>query len=125
MITGTLVALALVLGYAVATGLLLATTFGIAAARPEWVTREHRLTGRYKLIQAMLWLICVTAGAYVTATVAGSVDGWIVGVTLTAMLTGVLWASVWEAQQRGMPLQIALNIAVVTGVSAGYALRVS
>lgn len=123
MITGTLILFALVLGYVVVIGLSLAATFGITAARPNWVTKGHRLTCGYKLLQALVWLVCVTAGSFVTAAVAGSVDGFIVGAMLAAILICVLWASGWEARQRGMAHQILMSLVVVAGVSAGYALR--
>ena len=64
MILGTLILVALLLGYMLAVGCMLVATFGLTSASPEFVIREHRITARYKRLQAAIWLVCVTAGAF-------------------------------------------------------------
>jgi len=122
MITGTLIAFALLFGYVVTVGLSLVATLGIAAARPGWVAENYRLKSGYKFLQGLLWLVCVTAGAYATAAVAG-VHPWIVGTVLAGILIGVLWTNVWEARQRGLGHQVLISLFSLAGVGAGYVLR--
>jgi hypothetical protein len=40
---------------------LLAATFGLTSASPGFVAKEHRITAGYKRLQALVWLVCVTA----------------------------------------------------------------
>jgi hypothetical protein len=124
MITGVLILVAaLAFGYVVAVGLAMAATFGIAAASPAFVTREHRIRQRYKLIQELLWLVCTAAGGYVTAAVTSTANPWLSGALLAGILLLVLWTNTWEMRQRGLANQFLMSVVTVAGVVAGYVLR--
>ena len=55
MITGTLILVAVLLGYGMAVGCSLVATFGLTSASPDFVAREHRITAGYKRVQALIW----------------------------------------------------------------------
>ena len=122
MIGGTQVALALVLGYGLTVLCMLAATFGLTSASPAFVAKEHRITDGYKRLQALVWLACVTAGAFVTCAVAQGRYQWIVPSVLAAAFVGMLWHNRWEAQQRGLAHQILMSLVAVLGVAAGFGL---
>jgi len=123
MITGSFLALALFLGYAVTVGLSMAATFGISAALPSFVAEDYRIRRRYKFVQDVVWLICTTAGGYVAALVIGPARPWMGGIGLVAILVGVLWRNAWEMRQRGIEHQILMSVATVVGVVAGFLIR--
>jgi len=123
MITGTIIAVALIAGYLVVVGLSLAATFGIAKAAPHIVMKNYRLKSSYKFLQDVVWLACVIVGAYVTALIAGTLHPWFVATLLAGSLIGVMWSNVWETRQRGLAHEILMTILAVAGVAAGYALR--
>ena len=121
MITGTLILVAVLLGYAMTVGCSLVATFGLASASPDFVARDHRITAGYKRVQALLWLACVTAGAFVACGVAQQGGSPLVTATLLAgSLIGMLWFNTWEARQRGMAHQILISLVSLVGVVAGY-----
>jgi hypothetical protein len=122
MITGTLILVAILLGYGIAVGCSLVATFGLGAASPEFVVRDHRITAGYKRVQALIWLVCATAGGFVTCAAAQGAHEWFVGGLLTAGLIGMLWLNTWEARQRGMAHQILMSLVSLIGVVAGYGL---
>jgi hypothetical protein len=122
MISGTQVALALVLGYGLTVLCLLAATFGLASASPAFVAKEHRITAGYKRLQALVWLVCVTIGAFATCAVAQGKYRWIVPSVLAAAFIGMLWQNKWEAEQRGLAHQILMSLVAVLGVAAGFGL---
>jgi hypothetical protein len=124
MVTATLIALALILGYVVTIGLSLAVTLWIGSAKPSMVTDQYRIRNSYKLLQEAVWLVCAAIGAYLTALVAGDVAPfWFVGSLLAAALIAVLWSNSWEARQRGLGHQILMTLVSICGVVAGYMLR--
>jgi uncharacterized oligopeptide transporter (OPT) family protein len=123
MITGSFLALALFLGYAVTIGLSMAATFGISAASPSFVAENYRIRRRYKFVQDVVWLVCTTAGGYVAALVIGSTRPWLGGVGLVAILLGVLWTNAWEMRQRGTEHQIVMSLVTAAGVAAGFIIR--
>jgi hypothetical protein len=121
MITGTLIALALILGYLVAVGLSMAVTFGVTKAAPEFVASDHMLKTGYRLFQAVDWTACVIVGSYLSALVASiTIRPWFVGGLLAALLVLVLWINTWEVRQRGLGHQLLMSAATVAGVGAGY-----
>jgi hypothetical protein len=122
MITDFLVAAALALGYAVAVGLSMAATFGVTAASPGFVAREHRIRPAYKLVQELLWLLCATAGGFVTAAVSGVTMPWFSGAVLAGIMIVVLWTNTWEMRQRGPVHQVLMSVVSIAGVAAGYIL---
>ena len=122
MIAATLIVIALLLGYGMAVGCLLVATFGLTSASPDFVAREHRVTAGYKRVQAVVWLLCVTAGGFATCAVAQGARPWLVPVVLAASLIGMLWWNTWEARQRGMAHQILMSVVSILGVTAGYGL---
>jgi hypothetical protein len=123
MITGTLILVAVLMGYAMTVGCSLVATFGLASASPDFVAREHRLTASYKRVHALLWLVCVTAGAFVACGVAQQGGSPLVAATLLAgSLIGMLWFNTWEARQRGMAHQILMSLVSLVGVVSGYGL---
>lgn len=122
MVTGTLVALALLLGYVLTVGCSMVATFGLTSASPEFVAKNYRVTPEYKRVQALVWLVAVTAGAFVTCAVAQGAYPWIVPVLLATILIGMLWVNSWEARQRGMAHQILMSLVTIVGVVAGYGL---
>jgi hypothetical protein len=122
MITGTLILVAVLLGYGITVGCSLVATFGLASASPDFVAREHRITPGYKRVQALIWLICATAGGFVTCAVAQGTRELEVGTLLIAGLIGILWFNTWEARQRGMAHQILMSLVSILGVIAGYGL---
>jgi hypothetical protein len=122
MITIALTAAALALGYAVAVGLSIAATFGIAAVSPAFVTREYRIRQAYKLVQELLWLVCATAGGFVAAAVSGATMPWFAGALLAGTMILVLWTNTWEMRQRGAMHQILMSLVSAAGVAAGYLL---
>ena len=120
MITGTLIAVALLLGYGLTVVCALVATFGLTAASPEFVVREYRITAGYKRTQAVVWLVCVIAGAFLTCVAAQGTYPWVVGPMLATALVGILWLNRWEARQRGMAHQILMSLVSILGVAAGY-----
>lgn len=125
MITGSFIALALFVGYAVAVGLSMAATFGITAAKPDFVLKDHRIRRRYKFVQDGIWLVCATAGGYAAALVNGQAHAWVVGPGLVAILVAALWINAWEMRQRGLGHQISISLGVVAGVTAGFMLHLA
>ena len=123
MITGTFLALALLLGYAVAVGLSLAATFWITAKIHEFVVKEHRIRRRYKFVQAFVWLLCTLVGGYITAAVAGTAHPLLGPSALAVILVLVLWINTWEMRQRGFLHQALMSLVTVVGVAAGCMLR--
>jgi hypothetical protein len=123
MITASYIALSLFLGYVVTVGLSMAATFGITAASRDFVSKGYRIRTGYKYAQDAVWLVCSTAGGYVTAVVNGPSHSWVVGGALVAILAGVLWMNAWEMRQRGLGHQISLSVASVVGVSLGFLLH--
>ncbi len=124
MISGTQVALALVLGYGLTVVCMLAATFGLTSASPAFVAKEHRITAGYKRLQALVWLVCVTVGAFVACVIAQGRYRWIVPSVLAAAFVGMLWQNRWEAQQRGLAHQILMSLIAVLGVAAGFGLAI-
>ena len=123
MITASYIALALFLGYAVAIGLSMAATFGITAASRSFVSRNYRITTRYKYAQDAVWLVCTAAGGYAAALVYGGSHPWLVGVLLVGILNAVLWLNAWEMRQRGLGHQISRSVASAAGVAVGFMLH--
>jgi hypothetical protein len=123
MITGSFLALALFLGYAVAVGLSMAATFGISKASPGFVAEDYRIRRRYKFVQDAVWLVATTAGGYAAALVIGQTHPWLGAIGLIAALVGVLWVNAWEMRQRGIEHQIAMSLATALGVTAGFLIR--
>jgi hypothetical protein len=122
MIAGTLIAIALILGYAVAVSLSMAVTFGITKIAPGLVVNDHLLKTSYKVFQEFIWLLCVIAGAYVSAAVAASARPWFAGVLLVAALVFIPWTNTWDVRQRGIVHQILMSTISVVGVLAGFVL---
>lgn len=123
MIAGTLIAIALVLGYAVAVGLSMAATFGITKAVPSFVVNDHLLKTGYKLFQVLVWLLCVIGGAYVSAAVAASATRpWFTGILLATALVLIPWTNTWDVRQRGIAHQIVMSVISVAGVVVGFVL---
>jgi hypothetical protein len=121
MIAGTLIAFAIALGYLVAVGLSMMATFGITKSAPGFVAKDLRLRTRYKLVQQMLWLVCVTVGASLSAVVSEPVlHPWLVGTLLAVILVAVPWTNTWETRQRGLGQQLLMSLVSVAGVAAGY-----
>lgn len=116
------IALALFLGYTVAVVLSMAATFGITAASRSFVSKNYRIRRRYKFLQDGVWLLCATAGGYVSALVNGG-SPWAVGSGLVAILVSVLWLNAWEMRQRGLGHQISMSVASAAGVTAGFLLH--
>jgi hypothetical protein len=125
MITASYITLALFLGYVVAVGLSMAATFGITAASRSFVSKDHRITTRYKYAQDGVWLVCATAGGYVAAVLNGPSHSLLVGTALAAILIGVLWVNAWEMRQRGLGHQISMSLVSVAGVAAGFFLHLA
>jgi hypothetical protein len=123
MITGSFLALALFLGYAVTVGLSMVATFGISAASPRLVAENARIRQKYKFLQDVVWLVCTTAGGYVAALVIGQTRPWLGGIGLVTILVGVLWINAWEMRQRGTEHQIVMSIVTAAGVAAGFLIR--
>ena len=123
MIVWTQISVALFLGYALAVGGLLLATFGLTSSVPPgFVTKQYRVTPKYKRVQALVWLGCVTVGAFVTCAVAQGAHPLLVPGVLAAALLTVLWRNSWEARQRGMAHQILMSVISVAGVAAGFML---
>src|ERR1700743_492923 len=113
MITASYIALSLFLGYVVTVGLSMAATFGITAGARDFVSKGYRIRTGYKYAQDAVWLVCSTAGGYVTAVVNGPAHSWVGGGALVAILAGGLWMNAWEMRQRGLGHQISLSVASV------------
>ena len=122
MIIGTLLALALVLGYGFTVASCMVATFGLTSALPAFVVREKRVSAGYKRVQALIWFGCVTLGAFVTSVVAQGTYPLMAGSLLAVALITVLWLNTWEARQRGMAHQILMSLVTIVGVLAGYRL---
>lgn len=120
IVTVSHVALALLFGYVVAVGLSMAATFGITAVSRSFVSKNHRIQRGYKYTQEAVWLVCATAGGYVTAVVDEAAAPWMAGAGLVAVLVGVLWLNAWEMRQRGLGHQISMSLASVAGVAVGF-----
>jgi hypothetical protein len=122
IISTSYIALALFLGYAVAVGLSMAATFGMAAASSNFVSKNNRITPQYKYAQDAIWLVCATAAGYVAALVNGASYRWVVGPGLVVILVGVLWLNAWEMRQRGLGHQLAMTVISAAGVAIGFTL---
>jgi hypothetical protein len=121
MITGTLIVLALLLGYLVAVGLAMAVTFGVAKAAPDFIASDHMLKTGYRLFQVVTWTTCVIVGSYLSALVASTtMRPWLVGGLLATLLLLVLWSNTWEVRQRGLGHQLLMSAATIAGAGAGY-----
>ena len=80
MIVWTQISIALLLGYALAVGGLLVATFALTSAvSPAFIAKQYRVTPQYKRLQAIIWLLCVTAGAFVTCVIAQGAHPWLLG----------------------------------------------
>ncbi|MGD0444616.1 MAG: hypothetical protein ABSA39_11840 [Edaphobacter sp.] len=123
IISASYIAFALLLGYVVAVGLSMAATFGIAAASTGFVSKNNRITTKYKYAQDAIWLVCATAAGYVAALVNGPAYRWVVGPGLVVVLVGVLWLNAWEMRQRGLGHQLALTVISAAGVTIGFLLH--
>jgi hypothetical protein len=122
MITGTWIAVALLLGYVVTVVSVLAATFGLTSSSPAFVVNGHHISNGYKRVQILIWFLCVTAGASVTCVVAQGTQPWFTGGTLAAIFVAMLWMNTWEARQRGLGHQILMSVGSVAGVLVGYML---
>lgn len=123
MIADTLAAIAIILGYAVAVSLSMAVTFGITKTAPAFVVKDHLLNPGYKVLQNLVWLLCVTAGAFVAANLAASTAHLLsVGILLALALIGIPWTNAWDVRQRGILHQIVMGALTVAGVAGGFAL---
>lgn len=120
MITGTLIAVALLLGYVTTVACSMLVTFALTSASPTMVSENHRITAKYKRVQAILWLVCVIVGAGVTCAVAQGTSPPITGTAMAAGLIAILWLNTWEARQRGMAHQILMSVMSILGVLIGY-----
>ncbi len=122
MITGTWIAVALLLGYSVTVACALAVTFGLTSSSPAFAITAHRVTVSYKRLQLLIWLVCVTLGACVTSAVARGTEPLITASCLAVILVAMLWMNTWEARQRGLGHQLLMSLTSVAGVVAGYQL---
>ena len=121
MIAGMLIAVSLALGYLVAVGLSIVTTFGIAKSAPEFVLKDYRLRGGFKLVQELAWAAGVTVGAYLSAVVAApGMHPLFTGILLAGILVVVPWTNPWETLQKGLGHQFLMSMLSVAGVVAGY-----
>ena len=127
MMTALLTAAALLPGYIVAVVLLMAVSFAITSRVPAFVVHDYRIRKRYKLTQDLVWLMCATAGGYVTAFMTPIVGGvfipWLPCAALAIVLIVMLWSNSWEMRQRGITHQILISIVTIAGVAAGYLLQ--
>jgi hypothetical protein len=123
MITAVLIVSALILGYVVAVGLLMAATFGISSRAPGFVAKDYRIRNSYKVVHELTWLVCAAAGGYVAATVSGTTQPWISATSLVAVMILVLWTNTWEMRQRGILHQMLISLVSAAGVAAGFMLR--
>ncbi|MCU1320519.1 MAG: hypothetical protein JWM43_168 [Acidobacteriaceae bacterium] len=124
MITGTLIAVALILGYVLTVLCSLAATFALTSASPKFVSRDFKITAGYKRVQTLIWLPCVTAGAFVTCAIAQTNHPLMAAALLAIVLMGVLWFNTQEAQQRGIAHQMLMSVVTLAGAAAGYSLAV-
>ena len=120
MITVVLMAVALLAGYLLTMLCSLAMTFALGSASPSFVTQNFRITAGYKRVQALIWLFCVMAGAFVACAVARVTYPLFVATVFAALLIGLLWFNTWEARQRGMAHQILMSVVSLLGSAAGY-----
>ena len=123
MIGYAILGLSVLSGYCVTVLCALVGTMGIASAAPRFVMADHRVRGAYKWTHEALWLLCVIAGAFVTARVGMGMAQWRQEVALTGVLLFMLWRNSWEARQRGTAHQILISLLTVTGVLVGFLLR--
>lgn len=110
-------------GYCVTVLCALLATMSLGSLSSRFVIANHRVRGGYKLAHEMLWLLCVTLGAYTAARVGVGDMPWRQELVLTLLLVGVLWRNTWEARQRGTAHQILITLLTVAGVIAGFSLR--
>lgn len=123
MITATILAFALVLGYVVTVGFYFLLTLGIASRLPHLMVENFRLRGGYQIVNALVWLLCSAMGGFAAAVAGRAVLPWTVGSLLATGLIAVLWKNSWEARQRGLPYQMLMTVLTVIGLAAGYGLR--
>ena len=122
MITITLIAVALFLGYVLTAVCMLVATFGLTSAAPAFVLQDYRITTAYKLMQTLSWVVSVTLGAFVACAVAQASYPLIVAALFAVCVTLLLWLNAWEARQRGMAYQILMSLGSIAGAAAGYGL---
>ena len=122
MITISLIAVALFLGYVLTAACMLVATFGLTSASPAFVVQHDRMTNPYKLVQTLAWVVSVTLGAFVACAVAQTSYPVIVAALFAVGVTLLLWLNAWEARQRGMAHQILMSLGSFAGAAAGYGL---
>ncbi|CAN5758593.1 hypothetical protein BH10ACI4_BH10ACI4_15450 [soil metagenome] len=122
MITGILILAALILGYVLTVLCSLAATLALTSAAPGFVTQNFKITASYKRVQALIWLPCVTAGSFVTCSVAQKNHPLMAAILLAIVLIGVLWFNTEEAQQRGIAHQMLMSVVTVVGAAVGCGL---
>jgi hypothetical protein len=126
MMTALLTIAALLPGYLVAVVLMMAGTFAITLRAPAFAVHDFRVRSQYKLIHDLVWLLCATAGGFVTAritTIVGVFIPWLPCAALAVVMILVLWSNSWEMRQRGIVHQILMSILSVAGVAGGYILQ--
>ena len=124
MVNLVIIFLAALAGYLVTVLLVWGGTMVLTGSAPQMVAAaDHRLRPGYKLLQQLLWLVCVLIGAFVAAFAGMHVKQKEQEAALVAALLFVLWRNTWEARQRGITFQVLISILTVAGVAAGFALQ--
>jgi hypothetical protein len=110
----------LLVGYTIVIACFLVATMGIASAAPNFAVEQYRIRNAYKLVQALLWLVCTFAGAFAAALLIDGIYPVISASLLAAGLIAVLWRNSWEARQRGLPHQLLMSAMSAAGVALGF-----
>ena len=123
MLSYTILAIAILLGYTTTVATSLVMTMGIAAGAAKFVVRDYCVRGPYKLLHELLWFLCSVLGGFVASMAGMGITEWKAKLGLSGFLVFMLWRNTWEARQRGTAHQILITVLTVAGVLTGYALQ--
>jgi hypothetical protein len=121
MISITLIAVSLILGYVIAVGLSMVFVFGFVRILPSLVRQDHRLSGIYLLLQDGIWFVSAAAAGYAASWIAvESSAPWAGAALLGVVLVGAMWRNTEEVMQRGLIHMLLASGCAFAGVAAGF-----
>ena len=124
MISASLIAVSLILGYVIAVGLSLVFVFGLVWMWPSLVRRDHRLRGGYLLVQDGIWFVCAAIAGYASSWIAAeSSSPWVGAALLSVVLVWAMWRNIEEVMQRGLIHMLLASACACAGVAAGFSLH--
>jgi hypothetical protein len=121
MISITLIAVSLILGYVIAVGLSMVFVFGVVRMLPSLVRQDHRLSGIYLLLHDGIWFVSAAVAGYAASWVAvESSAPWGGATLLGVVLVVAMWRNTEEVMQRGLIHMLLASGCAVAGVATGF-----